>query len=53
MQLLITLTCLVNICYGQAANIEYGNNPDAGHYTDVNGINMYYVKYMVRVNHYF
>lgn len=31
--------------YGQAAKIDYGNNPEAGHYAMVNGIKMYYEIY--------
>ena len=31
--------------YGQESKIEYGNNLDAGHYAEVNGIKLYYEVY--------
>lgn len=33
------------IVCGQSPRIDYGNNPDAGHYATVNGIKMYYEVY--------
>jgi pimeloyl-ACP methyl ester carboxylesterase len=31
--------------YSQSSDIDYGNNPNAGHYVTVNGIKMYYEMY--------
>jgi len=31
--------------HSQTSKIEYGNNPDAGHYVNVNGIKLYYEVY--------
>lgn len=44
--LLILLSFLGSLnSFSQSSGIEYGNNPNAGHYATVNGIKMYYEVY--------
>lgn len=45
--LLIIISILISILdgYSQTSKIEYGNNPDAGHYININGIKLYYEVY--------
>ena len=38
------LTCMLNVS-AQTDTISYGNNPQAGHYTQINGIQLYYETY--------
>ena len=33
------------MAYAQTKSVEYGNNPKAGHYAAINGINLYYETY--------
>ncbi len=42
--LCIALTFLLNAC-SKTESINYGNNPKAAHYAEVNGINLYYEIY--------
>jgi pimeloyl-ACP methyl ester carboxylesterase len=42
--LLLLAFCLSSV-YGQPNAVVYGNNPQAGHYALVNGINLYYETY--------
>jgi len=42
--LLILIPCLAS-CMAQSNGIEYGNNLQAGHYANVNGIKLYYESY--------
>jgi len=46
--LLITIIAFIGNLngYSQTSKIEYGNNPDAGHYVNVNGIKLYYEVYV-------
>jgi pimeloyl-ACP methyl ester carboxylesterase len=45
--LIITIIAFIgNLnAFSQTSKIEYGNNPDAGHYVNVNGIKLYYEVY--------
>ena len=45
--LLINIIAFISILYGysQTSKIDYGNNPDAGHYVNVNSIKLYYEVY--------
>ena len=44
--LAIAFPGIISICYAQNKSaIRYGNNPEAGHYKQINGINMYYEIY--------
>ena len=38
------LTCMLNVS-AQTDTISYGNNPQAGHYAQINGIQLYYETY--------
>ncbi len=45
---LVLTCCLLITClssFGQTTKINYGDNPDAGHYATINGIKMYYEIY--------
>lgn len=42
--LFVFITCLVSSC-AQPNSGQYGNNPQAGHYAPINGINLYYETY--------
>ena len=44
--ILLTLALLfAAAAYGRQTEIPYGNNPDAGHYANINGVRMYYEIY--------
>jgi len=43
--LLLLLASGINPFFAQKNTIPYGNNPQAGHYAPVNGINLYYETY--------
>ncbi len=45
LSVLTSLIIFTNINFAQRVSVDYGNNPSAGHYAQVNGINLYYEVY--------
>lgn len=43
--MLLILTSVLTVACAQTTVVPYGNNPEAGHYARVNGINLYYETY--------
>lgn len=43
--LIILFSFILFTASSQVSSIEYGNNPNAGHYTRINGIDLYYETY--------
>ncbi|MEI8085611.1 MAG: alpha/beta hydrolase [Paludibacter sp.] len=43
--LFILVACFFGMANAQNQSVDYGNNPKAGHYAAINGINLYYETY--------